>query len=250
MQALSVELRPGSLYSMKVPFTYQSGLAYPLPPPSTLQGLLANALQRWEGIGPLEALDAVEGQVHALAAWALGPIVVGAYIVSAVTAFEGGPGRKPTDALARQFAFTAGLGVAVVGDEAFLARLAPALRRTALYLGDSESLVTCDALHLADVGVRTAVAGEAVRLRGYAPASLLEGYGPELDIYWVQTACRRPQALHPYLFPLRRAGDRLLPATIAARLTAGVQVVEGEPFGALLIPAQAAVAPPSRRRRR
>jgi CRISPR-associated Cas5-like protein len=250
MQALSVELRLESLYSMKVPFTHQSGLTYPLPPPSTLKGLLANALQRWEGIGPLEALGEVEGQVRALAAWALGPIVVGTYIVSAVTAFEAGPGRKPTDALARQFAGAAGLGLAIVGEDPVVARLAAALARTAVYLGDTESLVTCQGIGRHEVTLRMAQAGEWLQLRGYAPAWLLEGYDPGLDIYWVQAECARPQALHPYLFPLQRAGHRLLPATIAARLTAEAPVVEGEAFGALLMPPQTAGEPPARRRRR
>ena len=247
MHLLTWHLLPASLYSIKVPFTYQSSLVYPLPPPSTLKGLLANSLQRWEGIGPLEALREVEAQVRFAGAIPLEPIVLRDHIVSTVVKV-GGSG-KATDALSRQFAFTPRLGAVMASDTALLVqRLATALPRTAVYLGDSESLVTCAQVEVEEVRIYEAAAGTALTLRMYVPVPVLEGYSVDRDIYWVQTECWKPQHLRPYLFPLQRQGHYFLPATITGRLTQAVELTESTRFGPLVVPT---VGPaPTRRRRR
>jgi CRISPR-associated Cas5-like protein len=255
MKALVCQLLPGSLYSIKVPFTHQSGLVYPLPPPSTLKGLLANALQRWEGIGPWEALAEVEREVRCIESSPLSPILVKEHIVSSVISrankFEASADRKATDALSRQFAFTHRLGVVVIGDaELFLDRVATALRRSAVYIGDTESLVTCTDIAIEELSVHDGRIGEAIQTRLYVPAPWVEGYAAEYDIYWVHTECWRPQALHPYLFPLTRCGDILLPAAIDAQLAQPAEIAEAATFGSIIIPPRVPQAQPRSRRRR
>lgn len=251
MKALVCQLLPGSLYSIKVPFTHQSGLVYPLPPPSTLKGLLANALQRYDGIGPLEALAEVEREVRCLGAYPLSPIVLKTHIVSSVNAFDLSAGGKATDALSRQFAFTHRLGVAVLGAaEPFLERLATALTRSAVYLGDSESPVSCVDIAIEELSVRPGSIGEAIATRLYVPVPCIEGYAAEHEIYWVHTECWRPQALHPYLFALTRSGDILLPAAIEGRLAQPAEIAEGATCGRVVIPPQVARVQPRPRRRR
>jgi CRISPR-associated Cas5-like protein len=251
MKALSCQLLAGSLYSIKVPFTHQSGLVYPLPPPSTVKGLLANALQRWEGIGPLEALAEVEHEVRSVGSWSLSPILVKEHIVSCVNKFEASADRKVTDALSRQFAFTHRLGVAVIGDaEPFLNRLATALAHSAVYVGDTESLVTCAAIAVEELSVHEGTIGEAIQMQLYVPAPWVEGYAAEYEIYWVHTECWRPQALHPYLFPLARRGDILLPAAIDGQLAQLAEIAEGATFGSIIIPPRVPQTQPRSRRRR
>ncbi|HXH13099.1 MAG TPA: type I-A CRISPR-associated protein Cas5a [Alphaproteobacteria bacterium] len=237
MKALVCHLLPGSLYSIKVPFTHQSGLVYPLPPPSTLKGLLANALQRCEDIGPLEALAEVEREVRCLGAYPLSPIVLKMHIVSSVNAFERSAGGKATDALSRQFAFTHRLGVAVIGDaEPFLDRLATALSYSPVHLGDTESPVTCVDIAIEELSVRPGSMGETIRTQLYVPVPWIEGYAAEHEIYWVHTECWRAQALHPYLFPLTHSGDLLRPATIEGWLAQPAEIAEGATCGSVIIP--------------
>src|SRR5262245_48557466 len=103
MKVLVCQLLPGSLYSIRVPYTYQSGLVYPLPPPSTLKGLLANGLQRWENIGPLQALAEVEREVRCIGAFPLSPIAIKEHIVNSLITrankLEASVDKKATDAL-------------------------------------------------------------------------------------------------------------------------------------------------------
>jgi CRISPR-associated Cas5-like protein len=247
MKALVCHVYPSSLYSIKVPFTYQSSLVYPLPPPSTLKGLLANALQRWENIGPLAALAEVEREVRVVGAVPLGPIVVRDYIVSTVVNARGGSG-KPTDALSRQYAFTPRFGMVVVSaTDPFLDRQAEALLHTALYLGDSESLVVCESVTLQAVTAREGVPGEPFHTRTYVPLPWLEGYPSDQDVYWVHTVCWRPQALHPYLFPLQRDARVWRPAPITGRLAQAAEVAEIAEVGTVVLPPQ---SPAGRRQRR
>ncbi|MGQ9510246.1 MAG: CRISPR-associated protein Cas5, partial [Thermodesulfobacteriota bacterium] len=48
MKALVFDIRVNSLYSIRIPFTWQSALTYPVLPPSAVIGMLANALQRYK----------------------------------------------------------------------------------------------------------------------------------------------------------------------------------------------------------
>jgi CRISPR-associated Cas5-like protein len=251
MKALVCHLLPGSLYSIKIPFTYQSGLVYPLPPPSTLKGLLANALQRWESIGPLEALAEVEREVRCTAAFPLSPIMMKEHIVSSVNKFEASADRKPTDAISRQFAFTHRLGVAVIGEaEPFLERLASALARSAVYAGDTESLATVTGIAIEELAVHDGTIDEAIQTQLYVPVRWIEGYTADYEVYWVHTECWRPQALHPYLFPLTRRGDILLPTAINGQLVQVAEIAEAATFGSVIIPPRMPPAQPRRRRRK
>jgi hypothetical protein len=119
-----------------------------------------------------------------------------------------------------------------------------------VYVGDSESLVTCAEIGVEELFVREGTIGEPVQTRLYVPAPWLEGYAAEYEIYWVHTECQRPQALHPYLFPLARRGDILQPAMIEGQLAQAAEIAEGTAFGAVVIPPGVSPAPPRSRRRR
>ena len=61
MKAIALTIRLDSLYSIRIPYTWQSALVYPLPPPSAIIGMLANALQRYRNDqSPLYYLDKTE----------------------------------------------------------------------------------------------------------------------------------------------------------------------------------------------
>ncbi|RKZ31795.1 hypothetical protein DRQ27_03595, partial [bacterium] len=64
MKVLFFDLMPNSLFSIRIPFTWQSALTYPLPPPSTIIGMVANAIQRAESAKhPMDYLSECEQNI-------------------------------------------------------------------------------------------------------------------------------------------------------------------------------------------
>ena len=107
MKALVFVIRLNSLYSIRVPFTWQSALTYPILPPSSVIGMLANALQRCRNDKhPLEYLDFIENEVLWAGSRLLTPCIIKSYITSAIVKWEDNLGGKFTNALGRQFAYS------------------------------------------------------------------------------------------------------------------------------------------------
>jgi len=150
MKALIFNIRPNSLYSIRVPFTWQSALTYPVLPPSAVIGLIANALQRYKNNKhPIEYLKEVENEVVWAGSRLLSSCVIKSYTTSAITKWEEVIGGKFTNAIGRQFAYSKNLQIAAILKNAeFLDDLSAALTCTPLTCGDSESAVSLDALPL------------------------------------------------------------------------------------------------------
>ena len=94
LQALECDFLISSLFSMRMPYTMQSALSYPLPPPSTLLGILANAIYRLKKIPPLDAVQAVYQKVDWAIASPSTPIVSRSYTLSTIKLAD--YLRKPT----------------------------------------------------------------------------------------------------------------------------------------------------------
>lgn len=219
MHALRATLVPASLYSMRLPYTHQSALTYPLPPPSTIFGLLANALQRAEERPPLDCLSDVEAGVRLAAATCDGLIATRSCIVSLVTKLEG-EGKK-TNALPRQFAHTAALDIYALGEDiALLERCAAALRRAPVSLGDSESPATVTAAAISPCAVTHATQGQEVLTGGYIRQNLVRQVRGQNALFWCHETCRDARDLHGYLFPLRLVGHTFEPSPVQAVLAA------------------------------
>lgn len=138
MKALRFKLVLNSLYSIRIPFTWQSALTYPILPPSAVIGLCANALQRLKNDRhPLEYLKYLEEKVIWAGSRLLTPCVIKSYVTSTIVKWEG----KPTNALGRQFAYARSLESLVVfnNDENLIRDLTDALISSPITCGDSES---------------------------------------------------------------------------------------------------------------
>ncbi len=107
MKAIVFSIRLNSLYSIRIPFTWQSALSYPLPPPSSIIGMLANALQRYKNNRhPLEYLTMIEDDLLWAGSRLLSPCVIKSYTTSAIVKWEDKIGGKFTNALGKQFAYS------------------------------------------------------------------------------------------------------------------------------------------------
>src|SRR3990172_9373453 len=96
MIAIEFRLKVSSMYSIRVPYSYQCARTYPLPAPSTIKGLCANALWRKEGGDPVALMKAIHEASLGATSRAEQPIAVSSCTVRVV----------PMNALLRQFAFT------------------------------------------------------------------------------------------------------------------------------------------------
>lgn len=146
MKAIVFDIRLGSLYSIRIPFTWQSALTYPMLPPSAVIGMVANALQRYKNDKPpLEYLKQVEDNVAWAGSMLQTPCVIKSYTTSAITKWQDRLGGKFTNALGRQFAYSKYLRVLVVfKNESLVDEAQIALRSAPLTCGDSESPVSVE----------------------------------------------------------------------------------------------------------
>jgi len=228
MVVLTARLLPAGLYSIRLPYTYQSALTYPLPPPSTIKGLLANAIQRAQNRDPIEVLEEIEQKVAFAAAAACGPIATRSCVVSSIVNFVGLP-DKSTNALPRQFAHTRAVRIFVGTDEPAWAEAAlQSLKAASVYLGDNESIAAVAELELVQVQPEEADSAR-ITTRAYLPQKVLAENGGAGTLFWVHERCLKPKerrrrrggsewTLSPFIFPVRPDGSLYQPSAITGTL--------------------------------
>jgi len=236
LQALECDFLISSLFSMRMPYTMQSALSYPLPPPSTLLGILANAIYRLKKIPPLDAVQAVHDKIAWQAAFPGGPIVAKSYTVKVANLIHASQGKgKPksvavrSDALSRQFCFSITLSCLYLSHDAQFLRLArDALLACPTTMGDSESACTIESADLYQPEIDHLGKGAQVSSIAYLPKDLISPNGTGGTIYWVRRpALLKPkkgkppqpdQQLVPYLFPLLEERRIIKPAPVQGLL--------------------------------
>jgi len=221
---VKAQIEPASLYSMRLPYTHQSALTYPLPPPSTILGMLAAAVQRAENRVPLECLAEIEAGVDFCAALVDQdtPIVARSCVVSLITRIRSAGGGKVTDALPRQFAHTHRVTVVALSeDEALLARAAEALRRAPVTLGGSESLAAMAQVEVGRARASSLAQRDEICTRAYVPRDLLDlgSLRSHHSLFWVHQRCLGAEELVAYLYPLTLDGHLYHPTPITGQLT-------------------------------
>lgn len=218
MKAIVFDIRVNSLYSIRIPYTWQSALAYPLPPASSIIGMLANALQRYgNNKHPLKWLDEVEANIAWAGAKLLHPCVLKSYTTSAITKWKVGLGGKATNALGRQFAYSRSLRiVAIVENHSFAERAKVALKTAPLTCGDSESPISLEN----GAGIKNVRSADLSEVRTEFPVLfskemvIREGTG---SIYLLHERCKKRGKTFPlrtYLLPLREEERILYPSYV------------------------------------
>lgn len=229
MKALVFNIRTNSLYSIRIPFTWQSALTYPVLPPSAIIGMLANALQRYKNDKhPLEYLDLIEDEILWAGSRLLTLCVVKSYTTSAITIFGGSLGKKFTNALGRQFAYSRRLQVAAIFKSDMLSNnipintIAEALKTTLLTCGDSESPVSLDSeVLIKDVIDNT---GDATIQTEYPipfakDTKIEDGNG---KVYLMHERCKKSGNNFPltsYMVPIREEQEILKPSYLKVKVS-------------------------------
>ena len=223
MKALVFDVRINSLYSIRMPFTWQSALTYPVLPPSAVIGMLANALQRYKNNKPpLKYLDLIEDGVLWAGSRLLAPCVIKSYVTSAIVKWEDKLGGKFTNALGRQYAYSRKLQVSAIFNESTLINdLKDALKISPLTCGDSESPVSLEGdINPKDV---TEVNSKTIRTEYPVPftknTKVVEGNG---QVYLMHERCKKRGGDFPlisFMVPIREEQKILRPSSLTIEVT-------------------------------
>jgi len=223
MKAIVFTLRLNSLYSIRIPFTWQSALTYPLLPPSAIIGLIANALQRYKNDKhPIEYLKKVEEEIIWAGSRLLTPCIIKSYTTSAITKWEDMlVGGKFTNALGRQFAYSKNLENAVIcKNNLIIQEIINSLLTSPLTCGDSESLVTLESFPKIRE-VEEIISNDIVETLFPVPfvkeIEIVNGSG---QVYLMHEKCLKRDKKYPlrsYIVPIKRIKGILQPATLKIR---------------------------------
>lgn len=224
MKAIVFDIRVNSLYSIRIPFTWQSALTYPVLPPSAIIGMLANALQRYKNNKhPLEYLNLIENDLFWAGSRLLTPCVIKSYTTSAIVKWEDTLGGKFTNALGRQFAYSKKLQIAAIfKNDSLLSDIDKALKTSPLTCGDSESPISLDSeVMIKDVS--DDIKDETIQTEYPVPftkeTKIEEGNG---QVYLMHERCRKSENKFPlvsYMVPIREEQKILQPSFLKIRIT-------------------------------
>lgn len=238
MKALVFTVRLNSLYSIRVPFTWQSALTYPILPPSAVIGLIANALQRKNNIPPFECLELLERQILWAGSRLLTPCVIKSYTTSAIVKWEDVLGGKFTNALGRQFAYTKKIEVlAIFEAEDKLYDIVEALKITPITCGDSESLCSLESMEIKNVSeieLENAEVETQYPLPFDKNVGIMEGGG---QLYLMHKKCQKQEKNFPllsYVVPIKEDRGILVPTVLKVKISKG-KVCEVEDRGYIVL---------------
>jgi CRISPR-associated Cas5-like protein len=238
VKALVFDVRINSLYSIRMPFTWQSALTYPVLPPSAVIGMLANALQRHKNNKhPLEYLDLVEDNILWVGSRLLTPCVIKSYVTSAIVKWEDKLGGKFTNALGRQYAYSRKLQVSAIFNESTLiSDVKDALKISPLTCGDSESPVSLES----DVKPKnvTDISKGIIQTEYPIPFTkdtrVVEGNG---QVYLMHERCKKRGDNFPlisFMVPIREEQNILKPSSLTIEVSEE-KALEIEGIGCVLL---------------
>ncbi len=242
MQAVVVNLRLNSLYSIRVPFTWQSALTYPILPPSSVIGILANALQRYRNNKhPIEYLKELEQQIEWAGSRLLGPCVIKSYITSAIinqTKWNNLLKGKLTNALGRQFAFTKQIQAMAVFRDKVPEGLAEAIMSAPLTCGDSESAVSVEDRPMIKRATKEVLEEDRTIETAFPVPFEMEGASGSGRVYLMHERCLvkdKKLPLFSYVCPMKERNGIMEPDILKVKCQKGKIVIHIEDVGDVIL---------------
>ncbi len=239
MKAIIFDIRVNSLYSIRIPFTWQSALTYPVLPPSAVIGMLVNAVQRYKNDKhPLEYLDLIENDLLCAGSRLLTPCIIKSYTTSAIVKWQDKLGGKFTNALGRQYAYSKKLQIyAIFKSDTLINTVAEALNTSPLTCGDSESPISLDG-EVMIKDVIDDIRGETIQTEYPVPFTkdtiIEDGNG---QVYLMHERCKKSRNNFPlvsYMVPVREEKKILNPSYLKIRIS-NEKVFEIEGIGYVLV---------------
>jgi CRISPR-associated Cas5-like protein len=208
MVAVEFRLKISSAYSIRVPYSYQCARTYPLPAPSTIKGLCANALWRVDGGNPAEIMQKIHDASTGSTSRSEYAVAVSSCTVRVI----------PMNALLRQFAFTPYIDCMIAfknGSKDFAERIKEALKSAPIYLGDSESLVSVlpESVNT-DVQIRPIKQDESIEINSIVKFDFIKNNSINekgVVLYMQDDPCSPDAVLDRYIAPLKQQGDSYIP---------------------------------------
>ncbi|MCX7974840.1 MAG: CRISPR-associated protein Cas5 [Candidatus Aminicenantes bacterium] len=239
MKALVFVIRLNSLYSIRIPFTWQSALTYPVLPPSAIIGMLANSIQRYKNDRhPLHYLELIEKELILARSRLIEPAVTKSYITSVITKWQDNyPGGKFTNALGREFAYSKMIQVlAVFNDESKIEDITESLHRAPLTCGDSESPVSIEGeILIKEISeVRENEVITEFPIPFHKEINIIEGDG---RVYLMHERCLKNNDGFPltsFMVPIREDNGLLRPSYLRLRVT-NEKILEIKDTGKVII---------------
>ncbi|MCS7163560.1 MAG: CRISPR-associated protein Cas5 [Thermodesulfovibrio sp.] len=221
MKAIVARLRLNSLYSIRIPFTWQSSLTYPVLPPSAVIGLIANCIQRYKNDKhPTEYLEMIEEKIVWAGSRLLSPCIIKSFITSAIVKWEDEIGGKFTNALGRQFAYTKEIEIAAIfKDDTIINDVEFSLKYSPFTCGDSESISSLESIE-----IKNAEKVNMEEIDTFYPipfnkdTQILSGKG---QIFFMHERCKKTEEDFPlfsYLVPLTQKNKVLYPELIRVKV--------------------------------
>jgi len=238
MNALIINLRLNSLFSIRIPYTWQSSLTYPILPPSSIIGLLANALQRYKNNKhPLEYLKLIEENVISSNSKLLSPLIIKSYTVSTIVKWEEKISGKFTNALGRQFAFTQKLQVVTIfKDDFILSDIMKALKCTSITCGDSESPAIVEEIYyISDLTPKSDnIIATVFPFRFENGVKILSGSGRIFPFHERCLKVGKEFPLIMYLCPMKEKDNVLYPDKVQIQSEKPLKYFQLEKFGSYI----------------
>lgn len=243
MKAIVFDILLNSLYSIRIPFTWQSSLTYPILPPSAVIGMLANALQRYKNDKhPIEYLDFVEERILWVGSRLLTPCVIKSYITSAITKWAIPIGGKSTNALGRQYAYSKIMQIAVIfNTEDLIHEIIESLKTSPLTCGDSESPVSLASvvmLHNVSESDKEAVQTEyPIPFTKETKIIVNESAESNGQVYLMHDRCKKVGNNFPlvgYMVPIKEEQKILKPSSLRVEIS-NERILEIEGIGDVLL---------------
>jgi len=208
MIALEFRLKLSSAYSIRVPYSYQCARTYPLPAPSTIKGLCANALWRLHGGEPVQILNDINKNSMIATSRTEYPVVITSCTVRVI----------PMDALLRQFAFTPYIDCMIVFKDVakdLVKQIEESLKFSPVYIGDSESLacIIPESVN-SEVKFNSVSKDKDVEVNALVKFNVVQNNTLSekgVVLYMQDDPCSPEATLHRYIAPLRQKGDSYEP---------------------------------------